>query len=110
MTTYVLGAGASLHAGYPLCSELWAAMALWVIESQPQDSEYRQAIDIVAVLHGPVVDTEHTFTDLDLRQGAFRSLTEDQRNKLSGRIRRCLRAYFKSVCDQRRKASQYEGL
>ncbi len=83
---------------------------MWVIESQPQDSEYRQAIDTVSVLHGPVVDTEGVFTDLDLRRGAFRALTDDQRNKLMGGIRRCLCDYFKSVCNQQRKASRYEAL
>lgn len=85
-------------------------MAMWAIESEPYDSEYRQAIDAVAVLYGPVVDTEGVLTDLDLRRGAFRALTEDQRNKLRGRIRRCLRDYFKSIGDQQRKASQYEAL
>jgi hypothetical protein len=108
MTTYVLGAGASRHAGYPLCSELWSAMAIWVVESQPHASEYRQAIDAVAVLHGPVADTERVFTDLVLGEGAFRALTDNQRKKLEGRIRRCLRDYFKSLSDQQHKASQYE--
>jgi hypothetical protein len=110
MTTYVLGAGASRHAGYPLCSELWLAMAMWVMESQPQDSEYRKAIDTIAVLHGSVSDTEAMFTDLDLGHGAFRVLTEDQRNQLSGRIRRCLRDYFKSIGGQGAEASQYSAL
>src|ERR1039458_71693 len=48
MTTYVLGAGASVHAGYPLCSALWSQMAMWVIQTHPPDSEHRQAIDTIA--------------------------------------------------------------
>jgi hypothetical protein len=51
-TTYVLGAGASWHAGYPLCSELWPRMAMWVLESHDQNTEYRQAIDAIISLNG----------------------------------------------------------
>jgi hypothetical protein len=100
MTTYVLGAGASRHAGYPLCSELWSAMAMWVIELQPQNAEYRQAIETVALLHGPVTDTERVFTDLDQREGAFHAFTGDQRDRLKGAVRRCLRDYFKALADR----------
>src|ERR1039458_5156209 len=107
MTTYVLGAGASFHAGYPLCSELWPWMVTWVTETHPPDSEYRQAIDAVATLNGPVLDVEGVFTDLDLGRGAFRTLTEDQQNRLNGRLRRCLADYFKSICRQQREAPLY---
>ena len=110
MTTYVLGAGASFHAGYPLCSALWPQMALWVIETQPLDSEYRRAIDSIGTLYGPVVDVEDTFTKLDRGQGVFQTLSEDQRTSLRGRIRRCLRDYFKSICDLRSKAPLYAAL
>jgi hypothetical protein len=64
-------------------------MAIWVIESQPCDSEYRRAIDTVTAIHGPVVDVEGMFTNLDLGPSAFQILTEDQRKKLTGIIQRC---------------------
>jgi hypothetical protein len=108
-TTYVLGAGASLEAGYPLCSALWAKMAMWVIESQPCDSEYRRAIDTVTAIHGPVLDVEGMFTNLDLGTSAFQMLTEGQRNKLTGIIQRCLRDYFKSICDQHSASPLYKA-
>jgi len=82
---------------------------MWVIESQPPDSKHRKAIDAVAALNGPVVDVEGTFTDLDLGRGPFQPLTEDQRCKLRGSIRDCLRSYFKSLCDQRHPAPRYEA-
>jgi hypothetical protein len=41
------------------------------IESQTKDSKYRQAIDTIATLYGPVSDTEAMFTDLDLVRGAL---------------------------------------
>lgn len=109
MTTYVLGAGASFHAGYPLCSALWSKMAIWVIESQAHDSEYRQAVEIVGVLNGPVVDVEDMFTNLDLGRGLSQALSEDERSKLRGTIRRCLADYFKSICRQRREAPLYRA-
>jgi hypothetical protein len=37
MTTYVLGAGASKHAGYPLCSELWTEMNKWAETHSSED-------------------------------------------------------------------------
>ena len=41
------------------------------IESQTKDSKYRQAIDTIATLYGPVSDTEAMFTDLDIVRGAL---------------------------------------
>ena len=109
MTTYVLGAGASLHAGYPLCSALWSKMAMWVIQSQTHDSEYRRAVDTITTVYGPVEDVEELFTKLDLRQGAFNALTEDQRTKLKGALQRCIREYFKVICDQHLEAPLYQA-
>jgi len=108
-TIYVLGAGASRHAGYPLCSELWPRMAMWVLESQDQNPEYRQVLDAIVTINGPVVDLERVFTNLDLGLGAFQALTENQRNRLTGRIQRCLRDYFKSICDQHLASPLYEA-
>lgn len=108
MTTYVLGAGASLHAGYPLCSALWSKMAMWVIQSQTHDSEYRRAVDTVTTLYGPVDDVEELFTKLDLRQGAFDTLTEDQQTRLKGGLQRCIHEYFKAICDQHLDAPLYQ--
>src|SRR5882724_5087303 len=107
MITYVLGAGASLHAGYPLCSALWSEMAGWVIESQPADSQYRKAIAAVVALNGPVVDVESVFTDLDLGQGAFQAMADDKRNELKWHIRSCLKDYFRSICNKRLGAPLY---
>ena len=84
-------------------------MVTWVIETHPPDSEYRQAIDVVTTLNGPVLDVEGLFTDLDLGRGAFRTLTEDQQKRLNGRICRCLGDYIKSICKQRRGAPLYEA-
>jgi hypothetical protein len=109
MTTYMLGAGASSHAGYPLCSELWPNMAAWAIETEPPDPGFRKAIDEIATLTGPVADIESVLTDVDLGQGAFQALEESDRWKIMGTIRRCVRAYFKSIHDGHREAALYEA-
>jgi hypothetical protein len=84
-------------------------MAIWVMESQPCESEYRQAIDIVGLLNGPVLDVEDMFTNLDLGRGVFQALAEDERSKLRRKIRSCLAEYFKSICRQRREAPLYKA-
>lgn len=106
MTTYVLGAGASHHAGFPLCSALWAQMMFWVIDSQPA-LPYRQAVDTVVALNGPVTDVEEMFTNLDNGRGVFQVLSEDQRTGLKRAIRRCLKDYFKSITHQHLNAPLY---
>lgn len=106
MTTYVLGAGASHHAGYPLCSELWSRMALWVTE-EPVDSVHRMAMDEVEAINGPIVDIEEMLTNLDLGLKPFQALGERHRGKLKGKIRECLRDYFKSISDRGLGAQLY---
>ena len=108
MTTYVLGAGASHHAGYPLCSELWPKMAAGLI-NQPEatEPEFRVAIDEILALNGPVTDIEAVLTDLDLGQGAFHGLEEDHRRKITGTIRRCIRAYLIHIHSEQDAAALY---
>src|ERR1017187_8322846 len=110
MTTYVLGAGASYHAGYPLCSNLWSRMAAWIIKTEPPESEYLEAIRTVNTLAKPIVDVEQMFTDLDLGQGAFCTLTHGERLKLEGRIRQSLRAFFLNIHPQSLPPSLYADL
>lgn len=61
MTTYILGAGASHDAGYPLCCELWSRMAAWVIKTEPPESEYLEAIRTVNARATPIVDVEQGY-------------------------------------------------
>ena len=37
MKTYILGAGASYHAGYPLASRLGNRLADWIVEKRSKD-------------------------------------------------------------------------
>jgi hypothetical protein len=52
------------------------------------------------------VDVEALFTDLDLNRGAFNKLSRPECEKIKGKIRRCLQAYFKSI---RGEASLYKA-
>jgi hypothetical protein len=61
MTTYVLGAGASHQAGYPLCSELWPHMTDWVSKTPSRNPRFQEAIDTIVRLNGPVTDVEAAF-------------------------------------------------
>lgn len=109
MTTYVLGAGASVHAGYPLCLDLWSRLAAWAA-TEHAEPDYLDAVETVDRLNGPIVDVERIFTDLDLGQGAFRHLKNDQRQRLEGRVRRCLRAFLLSIRLQNLPAPLYAKL
>src|ERR1035438_6246239 len=61
MTTYVLGAGASHQAGYPLCSELWPHMTDWVSKTPSRNPRFQEAIDPIVGLNGPFTDVEAAF-------------------------------------------------
>jgi aspartate 1-decarboxylase len=84
-------------------------MATWVLETQPPDSEFRKAVDTVTALTGPVGDLEAVLTDLDLGRKVFGVLTEDDRDRACGRIRRCLGAFFKGISKNRGQALLHEA-
>ena len=65
MTTYVLGAGASRHAGYPLARELGDVLRDWICHNKPTNHEYRIHIDMLYELYGGLEDIESIITDLD---------------------------------------------
>src|ERR1035438_10847675 len=79
MTTYVLGAGASHHAGYPLCSELWPHMTDWLSKTPSRNPRFQEAIDTVVRLNGPVRSEEHTSELQSLRHLVCRLLLAKQK-------------------------------
>jgi hypothetical protein len=48
MRTFVFGAGASVHAGYPLPSGLWPAISTWALESCPPESLFRDVVQEIS--------------------------------------------------------------
>lgn len=65
MTTYVLGAGASRHAGYPLAGELGEALRNWIRRTKPENHDDRIHIDQLDQLYGGLGKLEEILTDLD---------------------------------------------
>ena len=108
MTTYILGAGASAHAGYPLGTQLWARLVAWVIEHSPADEPCRRHLDLIAALHGPVSDAEELLTNISLGRGAFAHLTERDQKSLRRFSRDAIRRFFRH--DRRLEASLYKDL
>jgi hypothetical protein len=95
VTTYIVGAGASAHAGYPLGTQLWSRLAAWIIENYGADQRYRQRLDLITALYGPVSDAEALLTDISLGRGAFAHLTDLDRNALRQFSRDAIRAFFR---------------
>jgi hypothetical protein len=96
MISYVLGAGASRHAGYPLCSELWHHLADYASKT-PTRPEFQEAINTIARLNGPINDVEAAFTNVSLGRGAFAALAPTELRTLTRSIRCCLSASFESL-------------
>jgi len=110
MTTYVLGAGASVHSGCPLCSNLWSAMSTWARQTSHSGSSYIDTINSVEKLNGPVADVELMFTNLSVGQKNFSKLSGPDRQRLQGSIRECLKDFFVSIDSQNLPASLYAAL
>lgn len=67
MKTFIFGAGASAHAGYPLASELWRAMEGWAQATFPEDHDFRNAVDTMNAEFDLSKSFELVLTDLDDR-------------------------------------------
>lgn len=65
MTTYVFGAGASVHAGYPLAADLWNKLRAWTSRNRPEGYDYWTGIDKLHELYGELENIEQILTDLD---------------------------------------------
>lgn len=67
VTTFILGAGASHHVGYPLASKLGIALAEWIENSKPQEHLYRIRIQQLKQ-HCSLDNFESVISDLDDRK------------------------------------------
>lgn len=65
MTTYVLGAGASVDAGYPLAADLGSKLRAWTSRNRTGGYDYWTSIDELCALYGGLGNTEEILTDLD---------------------------------------------
>jgi len=65
MITYVFGAGASRHAGYPLAGELGNRLHAWIRRNGPVAGVYGGNIEKLHELSGGLGDIEPILTDLE---------------------------------------------
>ena len=70
MNTYIFGAGASFHAGYPLASKLGSALAKWVKESKPINHDYQILTEQAVERYGNIGNFE------ELLSGIYRRLSD----------------------------------
>ena len=67
MKTFVFGAGASEHAGYPLASDLWRCMEQWVRTTPTADDLFLYAVNVMTAEFDLTKSFELVLTDLDNR-------------------------------------------
>lgn len=65
MTTYVLGAGASAHPGFPLAADLGNKLRAWTSCNRPDGYDYWTGIDELHALYGGLGNIEEILSDLD---------------------------------------------
>lgn len=63
MRVFVLGAGASLHAGYPLAAEMGNCLAAWV-KTLSSEHQYRFCLEQIVDLYGGLGNFEAILADL----------------------------------------------
>ena len=71
MRTFIFGAGASVHAGYPLAAELWRVMEGWTRATFPEGHDFRNAVDTMNAEFDLCKSFELVLTDLDDRIEPF---------------------------------------
>jgi hypothetical protein len=108
VTTFVLGAGASFHAGYPLARDLGNCLYAWVRGNVPSNDFWRGCIEELHEAYGGLGNIESILTDLDERPQGSPAETLGSRGNVRGAVRFFIPAMFKSLREKR--AVFYERL
>ncbi len=97
MRVFVLGAGASRHAGYPLAAGLGKSLAAW-IETLPAADEHRVCLKQIADLYGALDDFESILADLmTCPPGSPAEALGSTRPYLLSELQEAIRDYFDSI-------------
>ena len=97
MRVFVLGAGASLHAGYPLAAQIGNCLAAW-INALPLEHQYRSCLEQIAKLYGGLENFESILADLMTAAPGSRAASLGvARPYLLGDLKEALRDYFDST-------------
>ena len=103
-TTYVFGAGASIHAGYPLSSKMGGGLLEFMLNYET--GRYRGSADFLIESFGKTPNIEEMVTVLEERIGALKDSPDlndrAQRSVLGhahGQIAEALREWFRAIHD-----------
>ncbi len=98
MRAFVFGAGASVHAGYPLASKLWPAVEQWARQSVPSGDYCDGAVDRINDLFDLALPFEQILTEIDKRIESPRDIYEKvSLPVLRGQIQQLVCQYFDSI-------------
>jgi hypothetical protein len=97
VVTYVLGAGASCHAGYPLTSELGDRLHAWARQT---GFTWGGLIDELNELYGGLTDLEKILTELNHRPEGSRAVTLSQTHcgSIIGALNVAIPELFYNLC------------
>jgi hypothetical protein len=95
---YVLGAGASVHANYPLASGLGTSLAAW-IATLPPEHPYRLTLRQVIEAYGSLGDFEAVLADLMtcLPGSTAAGLLPGVRPDLLSNLKEAIRGHFDTI-------------
>lgn len=103
MRTYVLGAGASLHAGYPLAHDFGTRLLNWM--RLQTGSDFPTTADWLDEEFGPITNIEDLFSEIQTLILEFQAGTKDQRLARAllaskrGNLVQAVRAWFSEIRD-----------
>ena len=107
MRVVVLGAGASLHAGYPLAGNMGHSLAAW-INNRPTGHEHRGCLDQIIKVYGTLDNFESILADLMTCPPGSPAAALQARPYLLTELKEALRNYFDAI--RCAPALLYDGL
>ena len=102
MVTYVLGAGASCHRGYPLTAELGNRLHEWVRQNWTDNIPWKGYIEALHTHYGGLANLESVLTELYERQPGSRAaaLGETCCGQTIGALKVAIPEFFNSIEDR----------
>ncbi len=97
MRVFVLGAGASSHAGYPLAAEMGNSLAAWV-DTLPTENQHRICLEQIAEAYGTLADFEAILADLmTCPLGSKAAALGARRPLLLANLKEAIRSHFDAI-------------
>jgi hypothetical protein len=108
MRVFVLGAGASFHAGYPLAADLGNSLATWIDTLSPEH-QHRSCLEQLVEAYESLDDFEAILADLmTCTPGSRAGTLGTRRPRLLENLKEAIREYFDAI--RSTPAPLYDGL